>query len=159
MAVQVGQPAPSFRSRSDDGHMVDLAALRGHWVVLYFYPKASSPGCSLEARQFEQAVPELSRLGAVVVGVSTDTEARQASFRDRCELSFALLPDSDRSICRAYGVLDGLGGWLGLAARQTFLIDPAGTVARQWRKVNPARHAAEVLAALRDIKNAQAKAL
>ncbi len=154
MSVTVGQPAPAFQARSDHGQLVSLQALRGQWVVLYFYPRASTPGCSLEARQFEQALPEFARLGAVVVGVSTDTEARQASFRDSCGLSFALLPDGDRTISRAYGVLGGLSGLLGMAARQTFLIDPQGKVAFQWRTVSPARHAAEVLEVLRQKQQA-----
>lgn len=149
MSVQIGQPAPTFQARSDDGRAMALDQLRGQWVVLFFYPKASSAGCSLEAQRFEQALPEFERLNAVVIGVSSDTEARQASFRDRCDLSFPLLPDSDRAICRAYGVMGGVGGLLGLAARQTFLIDPQGAVAWSWKSANPVRHAAEVLEELR----------
>lgn len=145
MSSRVGQPAPEFEARSDDGRPVRLADLRGKWVVLYFYPRANTPGCSLEARRFEQALPEFERLGATVVGVSTDTEARQANFRDACDLSFPLIPDGDRALSRAYGVLGGLGGLLGMAARQTFLIDPNGNVAHHWPSVNPQTHAEEVL--------------
>lgn len=152
MTPQVGQLAPAIHARSDDGRTVDLAALRGGWVVLYFYPRANTPGCSIEAQRFEQALPEFERLGATVVGVSTDTEAKQASFRDQCGLSFALLPDGDRSICKAYGVIGGLGGLLNMAARQTFLIDPEGNIAYHWRSVNPARHAAEVLEKVQQLR-------
>ncbi|WP_027480430.1 peroxiredoxin [Deinococcus pimensis] len=150
MSPRAGEPAPEFDAVSDDGRRVRLADLRGRWVVLFFYPKASSVGCSVEARRFEEAAPEFERLGATVVGVSTDTEAAQARFRDSCGLSFPLLPDGDRSVCRAYGVMGGLTGLLGVADRQTFLIDPQGRVARHWRRVNITRHAADVLADLRE---------
>lgn len=150
MTPQVGQPAPAFDAHSDDGQHIASSALRGRWVVLYFYPKASTPGCSIEAQRFEQALPEFERAGAVVVGVSTDTEASQAKFRDQCRLSFPLLPDGDKAISRAYGVLGGLTGLLGVAARQTFLIDPQGTLVHHWKTVNPASHAAEVLRVLHE---------
>ncbi|WP_019586807.1 peroxiredoxin [Deinococcus apachensis] len=145
MSPRVGQPAPEFDARSDDGRPIRLADLRGRWVVLYFYPRANTPGCSIEAQRFEAALPEFERLGATVIGVSTDTEARQANFRDFCGLSFPLIPDGDRTLSRTYGVMGGLGGLLGIAARQTFLIDPTGKVAHHWSSVNPQTHAAEVL--------------
>ncbi|MFC4452818.1 peroxiredoxin [Deinococcus sonorensis] len=142
MTPRTGSAAPLFEARSDDGRLIRLADLRGRWVVLYFYPRALTPGCSLEARQFEQALPQFQQLGAEVIGVSSDTEARQAQFRDRCGLSFPLLPDSDQRIVRLYGVQRW---WPPLARRQTFVIDPAGLVAHCWRSVDPARHAGEVL--------------
>ncbi len=150
MGPRVGDHAPDFEARSDDGRRVNLRSLRGSWVVLCFFPRAGSPGCSLEARQFERALPDFERLGARVVGVSVDTEARAALMRERCGLTFPLLPDGAQRLGRAYGVSGGLGGLLGLARRQTFLISPEGLVARHWRQVNPVGHAAEVLAALRD---------
>jgi thioredoxin-dependent peroxiredoxin len=155
MTLQVGQLAPPFETRSDDGHPVSLAALRGLWVVLYFYPRAMTPGCSIEAQRFEQAMPEFQRLGARVIGVSTDTEARQAQFRDSCSLSFPLLPDSEREVSKLYGALGGVTGLLGLAQRHTFLIDPEGTIACIWRKVSPGRHAGEVL---QELESRQAQA-
>lgn len=148
MALRLGQPAPPIHARSDDGQLIDLAALQGQWVVLYFYPRANTTGCTIEAQRFEQALPEFERLGAVVVGISTDTEAKQASFREQCGLSFPMLPDGNREICRAYGVLGGLFGLMGLAARQTFLVDPTGHIAHIWKTVNPANHATEVLQTL-----------
>ena len=154
MTLQVGQPAPAFDLRSDDGHMVSLEALRGLWVVLYFYPRAMTPGCSIEAQSFEQALPEFQRRSARVIGVSTDTEARQAQFRDSCSLSFPLLPDSERELSKLYGVLGGVTGLLGIANRHTFLIDPQGNVAHIWRKVSPQRHAGEVL---RELESRQAQ--
>ncbi|SMB93547.1 peroxiredoxin Q/BCP [Deinococcus hopiensis KR-140] len=149
MTPRVGEPAPDFDTRSDDGRPLRLSDLRGRWVVLYFYPRASTPGCSLEAQRFEAALPEFERLNAAVIGVSTDTEARQAKFRDSCGLTFPMLPDGDRAVAKAYGVMGGLGGLLGMAARQTFLVDPQGNVAWHWSNVNPATHAADVLRWLR----------
>ncbi|WP_425147402.1 peroxiredoxin [Deinococcus sp.] len=148
MRLRIGDPMPDFQTRSDDGQLISPATLRGEWALLYFYPRASSSGCSLEARRFEQALPDFARLGARVIGVSTDTEARQARFREQCQLSFALLPDGDKAICRVFGVLGGLGGLLGMAQRQSFLFDSGGLLAHHWRSVNPDRHAAEVLGAL-----------
>ncbi|WP_293912254.1 peroxiredoxin [Deinococcus sp.] len=154
MTLQVGQLAPAFEVRSDDGHTVSLEALRGLWVVLYFYPRAMTPGCNIEAQRFEQALPEFQRRGARVIGVSTDTEARAAQFRDSCSLSFPLLPDSEREVSKLYGVLGGVTGLLGIANRHSFLIDPAGNVAYIWRKVNPGRHAGDVL---RELESLQAQ--
>ncbi len=148
MLLRVGQTAPVFDAVSDDGRRLSLQALRGQWVVLYFFPRALSPGCSLEARQFEAALSEFGRLGAQVIGVSSDTEARQALFRETCRLHFPLLPDSDRQVGQAYGVLGGVWERLGLGRRVTYLIDPHGHVAQVWRRVRPAQHAAEVLSAL-----------
>lgn len=145
MSVRPGAPAPLFEKRSDDGQMIRLSDLRGRWVVLFFYPRAQSVGCSIEAQRFEAALPEFERLDAVVIGVSTDTEARQANFRDRCSLSYPLIPDGDRSVCRAYGVLGVLGSVLNMAARETVLIDPQGLVAARWRNPNPAAHVPAVL--------------
>lgn len=143
--LRPGQAAPLFKAKSDDGRPLSLLALRGQWVVLYFFPRALTPACNLEARGFEQSLGEFARRSAQVIGVSSDTEARQALFRETCRLSFALLPDSDRRVCRAYGALGGLGGWLGLSQRCTYLIDPAGLIVQVWAGVKPGQHAAEVL--------------
>ena len=145
MTLTPGQVAPAFSALSDNGEHVSLEALRGSWAVLYFYPKAGTPGCSIEAQRFEASLPEFSRLGARVVGVSTDTEAAQAKMREKCSLSFPLLPDSKKEIARAYGVMGGLTGLFGVADRQTFLIDPQGKVAFHWKKVNPMNPAKDVL--------------
>ena len=143
--LRPGQTAPLFTARSDEGRLLSLLALRGQWVVLYFFPRAMTPACTLEAAGFEKLLGDFRQRSAQVIGVSSDTEARQALFRDTCRLSFALLPDSEKRICRAYGVLVGLGGWLGLSQRCTYLIDPAGTVVQVWTVTQPGQHAAEVL--------------
>ncbi len=155
MSARVGEPAPLFEARSDDGQQLSLDGLRGQWAVLYFYPRASTPGCSIEAQRFEQAMPEFRRYNAQVIGVSTDTEARQARFREKCELSFPMIPDGDKTIGRAYGVMGGISGLLSLAQRQTFLIDPAGKLAWHWKVGNPGTHAGEVLDKLKALQETQ----
>ena len=145
MTLTPGQMAPAFSALSDNGEQISLEGLRGSWAVLYFYPKAGTPGCSIEAQRFEASLPEFARLGARVIGVSTDTEAAQAKMREKCSLSFPLLPDSKKEIARAYGVIGGLTGLFGVADRQTFLIDPQGKLAFHWKKVNPMNPAKDVL--------------
>ena len=140
----VGLDAPHFLATSDDGHPIGLSSLRGRWVVLFFYPQDSSLGCTIEANRFEQALPEFDAMGATVVGVSTDSGASHGRFRQKCGLTFPLLPDTDKSISKAYGVLNGLTGVFGVADRQTFLIDPHGVIVQHWRRVNPMTHAVEV---------------
>jgi len=151
MSLRIGTPVPAFSARSDDGQQLSLGGLRGQWVALYFYPRASTPGCSIEAQRFELALPEFRRMNAQVIGVSTDTEARQARFREKCDLSFPMIPDGDKAIGRAYGVMGGVSGLLNLAQRQTFLIDPAGNLAWHWKVSNPATHAGQVLEKLAEL--------
>lgn len=153
MSIRIGEAVPDFVARSDDGQQLSLSGLNGQWAVLYFYPRASTPGCSIEAQRFEQALPEFRRMNAQVIGVSTDTEARQAKFREKCDLSFPLIPDGDKVIGRAYGVLGGVSGLLNLAQRQTFLIDPQGKLAWHWKVSNPGTHAGEVLAKLAEVSS------
>lgn len=143
--MNVGDLVPAFDTIADDGSRITLEGSRGQWVVLYFYPKDSTPGCSIEAQKFEAALPELQSLGATVIGVSTDSSASHQQFREKCNLTFPLLPDRDKAISKAYNVLGGLTGLLGVADRQTFLIDPQGRLAFHWRRVNPMTHATEVL--------------
>ena len=145
MALHVGDPAPPFTAISDQGQTLDLQHLRGSWVVIFFYPRAGSQGCSVEARGFESNLLDFQKLIATVIGVSTDTEAHQAKFRQSCTLHFPLIPDSDKKICSKYGVLGLLSVLTGQADRQTFLINPEGKIAWHWRFVNPFTHASEVL--------------
>ncbi|TSA82999.1 peroxiredoxin [Deinococcus detaillensis] len=145
MSLRSGQAAPLFEARSDDGRRVALRELRGEWVALFFFSGALTPAGRLEAQQFEAAQRDFQQLGAQVIGVSSDTEASQALLRQTCQLSFPLLPDAQRRIGKAYGMLGGALGLLGFNQRRTFLIDPAGRVAYVWRGVKPNRHAAEVL--------------
>jgi thioredoxin-dependent peroxiredoxin len=155
--MMIGQAAPDFSAIADNGATISLSSLRGTWAVLYFYPKDNTPGCSIEANKFEQALPEFQALGATVIGVSTDSSTSHTKFREKCNLTFPLLPDTDKIISKAYGVLGGLTGFLGVADRQTFLINPEGQIAQHWKCVNPMTHAVEVQRELEDqIKTARA---
>ncbi len=128
--------APSFAGPTADGSTLDFASLRGRPVVLYFYPKANTTGCTLEARGFAENFPELSKAGIAVVGVSVDSVADQKSFSDKCGLPFPLVADHDKSIARQYGVL----GFLGMAKRVTFFIGPEGRVEEVVEGMLPGPH-------------------
>ncbi len=143
--MNISEPVPNFSATSDNGEIISLEKLRGEWVILYFYPKDSSLGCSIEAQRFEQSLPEFVKRNARVIGVSTGSSASQTKFREKCNLTFPLLPDTDKSIAKAYGVINGFMALLGNADRQTFLIDPNGNLAHHWKFVNPLSHATEVL--------------
>jgi thioredoxin-dependent peroxiredoxin len=143
--VNISEPVPNFSATSDNGQIISLEKLRGEWVILYFYPKDSSLGCSIEAQRFEQSLPEFVKRNAQVIGVSTGSSVSQTKFREKCNLTFPLLPDTDKSIAKAYGVINGFMALLGNADRQTFLIDPHGNLAHHWKFVNPLSHATEVL--------------
>ncbi len=149
-----GTPAPPFELTADDGRTVRLEDLRGRWVILYFYPRAMTPGCTTEACGFRDTGAELRDLGAEVVGVSPDPPERLARFRERHGLDFVLLADPEHRVAEAYGVW-GPKKFMGRERegvhRTTFLIDPEGRVARVWRRVRVQDHAAEVAAALRQL--------
>lgn len=150
--LPLGQPAPDFSGVSDDGQATSLQNLRGQWVVLYFYPKANSVGCSIEAQKFEASLPEFERLNAQVIGISTDSEAGQAAFREKCHLSFPLLPDPDHTICKAYGVMGGLTSLMGVSGRASFVIDPQGVLVYQLHNM---MHTVHVPGALAELKRRQ----
>lgn len=147
--IAVGSPAPDFTAPTDQGPL-RLSDLRGRKVVLYFYPKDSTPGCTIEARGFRDAHDAFVAKNTVVIGVSKDSVKRHQSFKAKECLPFPLVAD-DQGICEAYGAwrektLYGRS-YMGIA-RVTVLIDETGTVARVWDPVKPAGHAEEVLAAL-----------
>lgn len=144
MTSLVGQPAPLFQVRSDDGVSVSTAGLLGRWAALFFFARALDPASLLQARRFEVAADGLGALGAQVVGVGADTEAHLALLRERCGLTYPLLPDAARTLAEQYGVGRGWAGRLGRGQRQTFLISPQGQVAWHWPRVDPASHADEV---------------
>ena len=156
--MKIFEPAPNFSAISDTGATITLEQLRGQWVILYFYPKDSSLGCSIEAQRFEQSLPQFQQLNAQVIGVSTESSASHAKFREKCHLSFPLLPDTDKSIAKTYGVMGGLSGLFGFADRQTFLIDQDGKIAHHWKFVNPMNHATEVLQELEKHQMTEARA-
>lgn len=125
--LKAGDTAPDFDALASDGRRIRLSALRGHPVVLYFFPKAFTPNCTAEAIRFRDNYPELRRLGAEVLGISTDGLDTQCRFATRHQVTFPLIGDADRRICRDYGVLWAL---IPLAKRVTFMIDEKGVIER-----------------------------
>jgi peroxiredoxin Q/BCP len=146
-----GSPAPDFTLRSDSGTAITLSGLRGRRVVLYFYPKDDTSGCTKQACELRDVLPRFEGLDAVVLGVSPDSVESHVKFRDKFRLNFPLLADEDHSVAEAFGVwkekrLYGRS-YMGIE-RSTFVIDEAGMVVEAWRKVKPDGHAERVAAAL-----------
>ena len=142
-----GSAAPNFSLPSQQGASVSLQDYRGNWIVLYFYPKDQTPGCTREAHNFQVDQSKYAARNAVVLGVSVDSMDSHKKFCAKEGLNFKLLADSDGKVSHAYGSLKNLGV-IKFAARHTFLIDPSGKIAKTYTSVDPARHSAEVLAAL-----------
>ena len=149
--IEEGTQAPDFELVSDSGESVKLSALRGKPVVLYFYPKDDTPGCTTQACGIRDAYDEFERAGAIVLGVSPDDEASHAKFRAKYGLPFSLLADTDHAVSEAYGVW-GEKTYMGRTYlgvfRSTFVIDADGVVQKAMPDVKPATHADDVLAAL-----------
>ncbi len=151
MAVGLGDVAPEFTIPSDCGNPVSLAEFRGKPVVLYFYPKDDTPGCTTEACGFRDLMPDFSGLDAAIIGVSRDSVARHARFKAKHDLSFTLGSDEDGQVCEAYGVWieKSLYGrkFMGIE-RATFLIGADGVIRNVWRKVRVKGHVQNVLTAV-----------
>ena len=149
--MKVGDPAPDFEVLDDQGKTVHLSDLKGQTVVLYFYPKADTPGCTTESCEFRDTIGKFKQKSAAVVGVSPDKPSAQAKFKSKYDLSFPLLSDEDHKIAEAYGVWQekSMYGkkYMGIA-RTTFIIGRDGKIARVFEKVKPEGHAEQVLAAL-----------
>lgn len=146
----VGQAAPDFSLSSQDGSRISLHDFKGKWVVLYFYPKDGTSGCTLEAHNFQRDIAAYEQRGAVIVGVSVDSTNSHREFCAKQGLTFKLLSDSEMAVSREYGSLTNLLG-LKMSTRNTFLVSPDGRIARKWTGVSPAKHSAEVLAALSQV--------
>lgn len=142
-----GQIAPSFALPSQDGSRIALESFRGKWVVLYFYPKDMTSGCTIEAHNFQRDLAQYEARNAVILGVSMDTPDSHKQFCTKEGLTFRLLADPNHTVVDEYG---SLGEFMGIkiASRNTFLIDPQGKIAQVWTKVNPQTHSAQVLAAI-----------
>jgi thioredoxin-dependent peroxiredoxin len=151
MSLNVGDPAPNFTVLDDRGKEFHLKDLNGTTVVLYFYPKADTPGCTKESCEFRDHVSEFKQRGAAVIGISPDEPSAQAKFKSKYELTFPLLADSDHAIAEAYGVWKekSMYGkkYMGIE-RTTFVIGKDGKIERIFAKVKPEGHAAEVLATI-----------
>jgi len=146
-----GSAAPEFTLPSQEGASVSLKDYRGSWVVLYFYPKDQTPGCTREAHNFQVDQSKYAERHAVVLGVSVDSVDSHKKFCAKEGLNFKLLADTDGKVSKAYGSLTNLGV-VKFAARHTFLIEPAGKVAKAYSSVDPVRHSEEVLAALDELQ-------
>lgn len=143
MALSVGSPAPSFSAKDDAGNTVSLADFAGKTVVLYFYPKDDTPGCTKEAQGFRDAYPEYQGKDIVVLGVSMDDEASHKMFKEKYGLPFTLVADSDGAITNAYDVSGG-----GYSKRVTYIINGDGVIEKVFESVKTDTHAADILAEL-----------
>ncbi len=145
---QTGQMAPQFSLPSQDGSNIALKDFHGKWVVLYFYPKDMTQGCTIEAHNFQTDLPKYDADKAVIVGVSVDNTDSHKEFCAQQSLTFKLLSDTDKKVVETYGSLSPAG----VASRNTFLIDPSGKIVKVWTRVSPMGHSKEVLEALDSMK-------
>ena len=149
--LQEGDKAPDIRLQTDKGEEFGLSDLKGKRVVLYFYPKADTPGCTMEACEFRDEVKAFAKKGTAVVGISPDKPAAQARFKEKYDLPFTLLADEDKAAAEAYGVWrekNMYGKKVMGVGRVTFIIGPDGKIQKVFDKVKPEGHAEEILAAL-----------
>jgi thioredoxin-dependent peroxiredoxin len=142
-----GSSAPDFTLKSQEGSPVSLRDYRGRWVVLYFYPKDQTHGCTIEAHKFQADQPKYAQRDAVVLGVSMDSVESHQRFCAKEGLNFKLLADTEHKVTDSYGSLTNLG-LVKFSARHTFIIDPAGKIAKVYMSVDPSHHSEEVLAEL-----------
>ena len=151
MPIAEGTPAPDFTLPTDAGDALTLSSLRGQWVVLFAYPKDDTSGCTVEACEFRDALPQFDASKAVILGISPDSVKSHVKFKAKFELPYTLLADEEKTVLKAYDVWKekSMYGkkYMGVE-RTTFLIDPAGQIAKVFTKVKPAGHAAEVMAAI-----------
>ncbi len=151
---EIGEKAPDFCLPNQDGEEICLRDLAGSWVVLYFYPKDNTPGCTTEALDFTAHLDQFQALGATVLGVSPDSVRRHRNFVDKKDLKVTLLSDEEKMVCQAYGVWQlkkNYGREYMGVVRSTFLIDPEGIIRAKWEKVKVKGHVEEVLATLKGL--------
>lgn len=156
-AATVGEPAPDFELSDQYGDPYSLDDFDGRWLVLYFYPRADTPGCTTEACNFRDNIYAIRGAGADVVGVSVDSVEDQKAFSDKYKLPFPVLSDVGGETSQAYGVLREMGS-TEIAARQTFLIDPNGVVVKHYEQVDPETHTQDVVADLQSFREDYAPA-
>src|ERR1700681_4331880 len=144
-APEVGMTAPAFRLQDQAGAWHDSSEYRGKWLVLYFYPKDDTPGCTTQACEFRDNIFAFKKLGAVIVGISVDDVVSHKQFAEEHALPFTLLADSTKETAKAYGALRRALGIMEIAARETFIIDPQGRIAKHYTAVDPKGHSQAVL--------------
>jgi thioredoxin-dependent peroxiredoxin len=153
-APEVGSAAPAFHLQDQAGAWHGLNEYRGKWLVLYFYPKDDTPGCTTQACEFRDNIFAFNKVGAVILGISVDSVASHKQFAEEHKLPFTLLADSTKETATAYGVLHSVLGLMEIARRETFIIDPQGRIAKHYAAVDPKGHSQLVLA---DLKALQTK--
>ena len=147
--IEAGKKAPAFSLNDQSGKTHRLADYAGRPVILYFYPKDDTPGCTKEACEFRDNIFAFNKLGAVILGVSVDDVASHKQFAEEHSLPFTLLADSSKETAKSYGVLRSALGIMEIAARETFIIDPQGRIAKHYTAVDPKGHSQVVLADLK----------
>jgi peroxiredoxin Q/BCP len=147
--------APAFRLQDQAGTWHNSSDYRGKWLVLYFYPKDDTPGCTTQACEFRDNLFAFNKLGAVVVGISVDDVASHKRFAEEHSLPFTLLADSTKETAKAYGVLHSVLGLMEIASRETFIVDPEGRIAKHYSAVDPKGHSQAVLNDLRVLQQAK----
>ncbi|MDB2550744.1 peroxiredoxin [Rickettsiales bacterium] len=154
MSIGVGNTAPWIQSFCEDGTEIELSDLRGQNIVLYFYPKDDTPGCTIEAQDFTKYLPEFEKLKTIILGVSKDSKASHCKFIDKYNIGFNLIADEEKKLCETYDVLKekSMFGkkYIGIQ-RSTFLIDANGNIAKIWRNVKVKGHAEEVINLIKTI--------
>lgn len=148
--IAVGAPAPEFELTDQDGQLHSLEDYRDQWVVLYFYPKDGTPGCTTEACEFRDNIFAFRDMNAQILGVSLDDAESHKAFAEEHGLPFPLLADTDGKTSTAYGVKTRMFG-MTVAKRQTFIVDPNGNIAKHYEKVKPDQHSAQILADLKEL--------
>jgi thioredoxin-dependent peroxiredoxin len=147
--LQVGDSAPELKLKDQHGNLVFLRDYAGRWVVLYFYPKDDTPGCTREACRFRDETQQLAPFNVQVIGVSVDDRESHEKFAGKFKLNFPLLADPAKKVTKAYGAL----AFYRLARRMTFIIDPAGKIRKIFARVNPDTHVEEIIASLKELQS------
>jgi peroxiredoxin Q/BCP len=153
MNLNINDKAPEFTLPDENGNEISLKSLRGKVVVLYFYPRADTPGCTVEACEFRDTYKQIQKTGALILGISPDTPKAQKKFQDKFKLPFSLLADADKNVADAFGVVQEknmYGKKVMGVVRTTFIIDPQGKIQHIFPKVKPEGHALAVLAYLKE---------
>jgi len=155
MTLEIGSKAPDFKAQTDGKGTLQLSDLKGQNVILYFYPKDDTPGCTKESCEFRDALPDFSKVNAVILGVSKDSVQKHDKFKSKYDLPFTLISDEDGTVCEAYGTwLEKINfgkKYMGIE-RTTYLIDETGTIRNIWRKVKVKGHVDSVLAEVQNLE-------